>query len=105
MVIGVQGRLVPLYAYYRAMMKGGGAIPARGANALPSAPLAGAIFMCWTLGVPWLGFGLAADSLPSIRGASLVLFAGACIGALYLGYMLRQVNRTESTKASAPLPR
>ena len=35
-VVGIQGRLVPLYAYYRAMAAGGGKPPVRPANELPT---------------------------------------------------------------------
>jgi hypothetical protein len=90
MVVGMQGRLVPLYAYYRAMAARGGAPPARAANALPSAPFAKAIFLLWALGVPGLAYGLASSHAASIRFASIVLLGGVLTGALYLQHLMRK---------------
>ncbi len=89
MVTGMQGRLVPLYAYYRAMAARGGAPPGRAANALPSSRFAAAIFLCWTVAVPWLAWGLANNAAGSIRGASAVLLAGVLTGAAYMRYLMK----------------
>jgi hypothetical protein len=94
MVVGMQGRLVPLYAYYRAMAAHGGAPPARAANALPSAPFAKAIFLLWALGVPWLAYGLVSSHPASIRIASIVLLAGVLTGAMYLRHLMRKALAT-----------
>jgi hypothetical protein len=91
-VTGMQGRLVPLYAWYRAFAAQG-APPGRAANALPSASFAGAIFACWTVGVPLLAWGLPADNPVVIRGAALALLAGAITGAAYLLHMLRAARQ------------
>ena len=92
MVIGMQGRLVPLYAHYRAMHARGGAPPERGANALLSPALARAIFLCWTVGVPWLAWGLAATDRMSVRLASTVLLAGVAIGASYVWALMSRAR-------------
>ena len=89
-VVGMQGRLVPLYAWYRAMAARGGTPPERAANALPSSTFAGVIFLAWTVGVPLLAAGLAWEWQIVIRVAALVLLAGVVSGAAYLGYLLRQ---------------
>ena len=57
-VTGMQGRLVPMYAWYRGVAALGGP-PDVAANALPSPRFALPIFLCWTLGVPLLTYGLA----------------------------------------------
>jgi hypothetical protein len=88
MVAGMQGRLVPLYAWYRAYARTG-APPLRAANALPSAPFARLIFVCWTIGVPLLTWGLASAHLIAIRSGAAVLLAGIITGALYVIYLLR----------------
>ena len=87
-VAGIQGRLVPLYAWYRAFAKNGGP-PDRAANALPSAAFARAIFACWTAGVPLLAWGLAAQVEPVISIAAAALLAGVVVGAAYMRWMLR----------------
>jgi hypothetical protein len=87
-VAGMQGRLVPMYAWYRAF-GAGGQPPARGANALPSERFARPIFLLWTIGVPLLAWGLPAANTLAIRIASVCLFAAVCTGAAYIAYMLR----------------
>jgi hypothetical protein len=92
-VVGIQGRLVPMYAYYRAMAARGGQPPARAANQLPTATFARPIFLLWTIGVPWLAWGLAAGDTHSIRLSSLVLLAGVAVGGVYLAHLLREASR------------
>ena len=91
-VTGMQGRIVPLYAWYRAFAAKG-APPERGANALPSAAFAGPIFASWSLGVPLLAWGLPAGHHVAIRLAALCLLGGVVLGGAYLGYMLRRAAR------------
>jgi hypothetical protein len=94
-VVGMQGRLVPLYAWYRAMAAKGSP-PDRAANALPSAAFARPIFIAWTLGVPLLAWGLAFESRPAIRMAALLLLAGVCLGAAYQVHLVRCARRWHS---------
>lgn len=91
-VTGMQGRIVPLYAWYRAFAAKGGP-PERGANALPSAAFAGPIFASWLLGVPLLAWGLPTGRHLAIRVAALCLLGGVVLGGAYLGHMLRRAAR------------
>jgi hypothetical protein len=91
-VVGIQGRLVPLYAYYRAMAARGGRPPERAANELPSPAFARPIFLAWTAGVPCLAWGLAAGQPVSVAGASLVLLGGVAAGAAYVLFLLRSAR-------------
>jgi hypothetical protein len=101
-VTGIQGRLVPLYAWYRAFALGGGAPPARGATALPSARFAAIIFGGWTMGVPFLAWGLAGQHEIAIAGASWVLAASVVIGGAYIVWMVRQaVGGADPTRAGS----
>jgi hypothetical protein len=88
-VVGIQGRLVPLYAYYRAMAARDGQPPVRAANQLPTPRFARPIFLLWTLGVPWLAWGLAVQDGFSVRAAAGCLFLGVVVGAAYLAYLMR----------------
>jgi hypothetical protein len=88
-VVGIQGRLMPLYAYYRAMAARGGQPPERAANQLPTAAFARPIFLVWTAGVPWLAWGLATGQTASVAGASAVLLVGVATGAMYLVFLIR----------------
>jgi hypothetical protein len=90
-VVGMQGRLVPLYAWYRAM-DAKGAAPETGANALPSAAFARPIFLMWTAAVPLLAWGLAFQNQATIRIAALLLCVALALGGGYLVNMLRKVR-------------
>ena len=87
-VVGMQGRLVPLYAWYRAAALRGRP-PDRAANSLPSVRFARPIFVAWAGGVPGLAWGLARASEPITAISSACLLAGLTIGAAYMAYMLR----------------
>ena len=87
-VTGMQGRLVPLYAWYRAFAAKGSP-PERGANSLPHAPFAKAVFLLWTAGLPLLAWGLPAGNQLAIRLAALLLFGGVIVSGAYIRYMLR----------------
>lgn len=91
-VVGIQGRLVPMYAYYRAMAARGGKPPSRAANELPTATFAKPIFLLWTAGVPWLAWGLATGHALSVRGASAIMLAGVLVGGAYLVHLMREAG-------------
>src|SRR5215203_2554293 len=65
-IVGIQGRLVPLYEWYREFGTGG-ARPRHAANALASSRYAGAILLAWSMGVPVFALGLAAQRPHAIR--------------------------------------
>jgi hypothetical protein len=100
MVAGIQGRLVPWYAWYRAFAAGGGP-PAISANALPSARFAFAVFAGWTAGVPLLAAGLVFAAPISILAGAALLASALAVGAGYLHSMLRRA-RTGMTPVIPP---
>ena len=83
-IAGMQGRLVPMYAWYGAFEAGGHTPPPVAVHALASHPLARWIFITWTAGVPLLAIGLAAQSRGIISAASLVMLAGILLNAWQL---------------------
>jgi hypothetical protein len=87
-VAGMQGRIVPYYAWYRAMAARGGAPPGVSANALPAAAIAGAVFSTWLAGVPLLAWALPAQHHAAIRASALLLLAGVVLQMTHLVYML-----------------
>lgn len=87
-VTGMQGRLVPFYAWYRAF-GASGEPPARAANALPSPAFALTIFAGWTVGAPVLTYGLAFEHHAAIAISAAVLAASVLTGAAYLRHMLK----------------
>lgn len=92
MVAGMQGRLVPLYAWYRAYAASG-APPARAANALPSAAFARSIFLSWALALPLLLWGLPFEKQLAIRAGAMCLLAGLGLGAAYVIHLMRAAKR------------
>jgi hypothetical protein len=80
-VIGIQGRLLPLYGWYRLLEKGNLQPPARSAHTLASHGLAKAILIMWTLGVPLLVSGLAAGINSIVAVSSALLLAGVALNA------------------------
>jgi hypothetical protein len=88
MVAGMQGRLVPLYAWYRAYAATGSP-PPRAANALPSTAYARPIFLCWAAAVPLLAWGLSQADQHAIRAGAVLLLAGLGLGATYMIHVVR----------------
>ena len=89
----MQGRLVPLYAWYRARAAHDGTQPSWAANALPSAGPARVIFLLWAAGVPLLACGLATNGRPAIALAASLLVGGVGLNAAYLLSMIRKAGQ------------
>lgn len=87
MVVGIQGRLVPMYAWYRAMAARDGVAPARSVGDLVSAPMARAVFWAWTVGVPLLAWGMASQRHAAIVAGAAALLAGLVAGGAYIAQM------------------
>jgi hypothetical protein len=88
MITGVQGRLVPLYSWYRASVALAGP-PPHGANELPSAAFARPIFIAWNVGAVGLLTGFVLQRPAIVAASAAVLLAGILIGAAYLRHLLR----------------
>jgi hypothetical protein len=89
MVVGMQGRLVPLYAWYRAYASTESP-PARAANALLSVAFARSIFLCWAVAVPALVWGVSQTDPLAIRVGAVGLLSGLGVGAAYLLFLLNR---------------
>jgi hypothetical protein len=80
-VVGIQGRLLPLHGWYRGFEAGGMRPPAVSAHALARPALAKFIFVVWLAGVPLLTAGLVAGSAFAITAGSVLLLAGVTANA------------------------
>ena len=80
-VVGIQGRLLPLYGWYRMMERDNMRPVSRSAHTLASHGLSKAILMAWTLGVPLLISGLAGGIDSLIAAGSALLLAGVALNA------------------------
>ncbi len=83
-IAGMQGRLVPMYAWYGAFEAGGYTPPAIAVHALASHRLARWNFVIWTAGVPALALGLGSRSSMVIAAASVTMLAGVLLNAAQL---------------------
>jgi hypothetical protein len=94
-IAGMQGRLVPMYAWYGAFEAGGHMPPLVAVHALASHRLARWNFIVWTAGVPALALGLSSQSTPIIAAASATLLAGVLLNAAQL---VRTYARSRSSE-------
>jgi hypothetical protein len=98
-VVGMQGRLVPLYAWYRAFAARGGRPPVRAANELPTPAFARPVFLLWAAGVPALAWGLAFGHETGVRLGALAIAAGVVVGFLYLRHLMRAARAEPDERA------
>lgn len=91
-VVGMQGRLVPMYLWYRAWARRPGPPPTVAANALPSAVWARPVFLIWVAGVPVLMWGLALHEIEAVRVGAALLGCGTVTNAAYLLSMMRRLR-------------
>ncbi len=80
-VIGIQGRVLPLHGWYRMFQASGLKPPERSAHALGSPALAKATLLTWSIGVPFLALGLASATPALTAGASALLMCGVVLNA------------------------
>jgi hypothetical protein len=93
MVVGIQGRLLPLHAWYRAMTHLDGAPPSRSAHRLTDSRAMLAIFLLWLVGVPLLAVGLMVESPNAIAGAAACLLAATFLQAWHMVFIVRRAGR------------
>ena len=80
-VVGIQGRLLPLHAWYREMERLDGAPPPISAHALGSQRAARASFLLWLVGIPLLGAGFALRQAPLVAAGAALLLAAMLVNA------------------------
>jgi hypothetical protein len=103
-VVGIQGRLVPMYAWFRGMEAAGMQPPPRSAHALAHHGLARVILLAWTGGVPLLLVGLSArlDWITAAGGA--VLLAAVGLNVLQGAIVLEGARRPLDGPAASERP-
>jgi hypothetical protein len=82
MVVGIQGRLLPMHAWYRGLQRGPG-LPRRSVHRLADPRLARAVLLGWVAGLPLLTVGLA-----TARPGATAAGAGALLAATLLNAWL-----------------
>jgi hypothetical protein len=81
-VTGIQGRLLPLYGWYRMFERASLEPPAQSAHTLANRTLAKAVLVTWTLGVPVLLAGLMSGTSPVTAIGSLILLGGVALNGV-----------------------
>jgi hypothetical protein len=95
MVAGIEGRLLPLHAWYRGMQRRG-AVPEISVHRLADPRLARAVLLGWLAGLPLLTAGLAFTVAPLIAAGALALLAATILNA-WLGFrILREPLRVDA---------
>lgn len=94
-IVGIQGRLLPMHGWYRAFEAGGMQPPARSVHTLADPRLTRLIFLTWTLAVPTLAAGLVATSPQVIATGGVLLLGGVILNALQMYHVATGANRLQ----------
>lgn len=89
MVIAMEGRLLPIFAWYWGFANTGGKVPPMSPHEMVTRPLQYLVFALWLFGVPALAIALAYGSVPLIRAAASSLFAGTLLDAYHAAHIVR----------------
>ncbi len=93
MVVAMEARLLPMAAWFWAYSRSGYRVPPPSPHAMRDRRLQAMAFVAWTLGVPLLAAGMAAEAPRLVGAGGWVLFAGVALGALdnvrVVGHALR----------------
>ena len=93
MVVAMEGRLLPLFAWYWAFANTDYKGPVESPHEMPWRPAQHAVFALWLFGVPALAGGLALDGLAWIRAAAWALLAATALDTVQIGRIARHAFR------------
>jgi hypothetical protein len=82
MVVAMEARLVPLYAWYRRMAATNFAGPVASPHVMRDRRLQAIVFAAWAVGVPAVAAGLGFERLPLISAGAWALLIGVSLGAV-----------------------
>jgi hypothetical protein len=97
MVVGMEGRLLPIFAWYWAYANSGYKGPVPAPQEMPWRNGQELVFVLWLFGVPALAGGLAFDAIPFVRAAAWCLFAATLLDAANVTRILRHAFRTPAS--------
>jgi hypothetical protein len=98
-VAGVEGRMLPLFAWLWGFADRGHAELPPSLHGAPPRPLQAAAFVLWLVGVPALAVGLWRESVGLIGGGAAALLAAVLASAVTAAVMLRRLwGRTEQAR-------
>ena len=82
MVVGMEGRLLPLFAWYWAYANSGYKGPVPSPHEMPWREAQDIVFLLWLAGVPALALSLAFDSAQIVRAAAACLLIAAALDSV-----------------------
>lgn len=89
MVVAMEGRLLPIFAWYWASANAAGHGPVVSPHAMPWRAGQYAVAGLWLIGVPALAGGLASGAVPLVRAAALCLFAATVLDSAQMAIIVR----------------
>jgi hypothetical protein len=92
MVSGIQGRLLPLFAWYRALERGNGDLPRHSVHRLIAPPLALAVLLAWLAGLPVFTVGLMTAHHGAIAAGSAMLLGATVLSAAHGAVIVRRAQ-------------
>jgi hypothetical protein len=98
-IMGIQGRLLPMQAWYAALESSAGKPPSRSAHELASSSLAKWMFICGTVGVPVLAVGVVRVHALMTAGASAILLAVVVLSAAQGVHIVSTARRSRTAHA------
>jgi hypothetical protein len=101
MVVGMEGRLLPIFAWYWAYANTGYKGPVPSQHEMPWRNGQELVFALWLFGVPALAGGLAFDAVPFVSAAAWSLLAASLVDTLNVIGILRYAFRAPSQATAA----
>jgi hypothetical protein len=92
MVVGMEGRLLPLFAWYRALERRNGDLPRHSVHRLIAPPLALAVLLAWLVGLPVFTVGLMTAHHGAIAAGSAMLLGATVISAAHAAVIIRRAQ-------------
>jgi hypothetical protein len=96
-VVGMEGRLLPIFAWYWAYANTGDKGPVLSQHEMPWRHGQELVFVLWLFGVPALAGALAFDGIPFVRAAAWCLFIATLVDTVNVIRILRYAFLTPSS--------
>ncbi len=103
MVVAMEARLLPLFAWYWAYGRSGYQVPPPSPLAMRDRTLQSVVFAGWTLAVPALAAGLFLESVPLVALGGWSLLAAVAIGTLDNVFVLLNAWHGQRTSLTRPI--
>jgi hypothetical protein len=100
-VVGMEGRLLPIFAWYWAYANTGYRGPVASPHDMPWRAGQEIAFVLWLFGVPALAGGLAFDAAPFVAAGAWTLVGATLLGAANVAWILRHAFVTPTGSSSA----